>query len=149
MGRSRLMILLGVACLALVVVLAVFLLRRDSGAQDSPELAAAAWVNAAFAGDTNQLRRLTCAEQHETLEQAASLLAGAGRLTRDLGGMGLKVSADDLSFQTTEHSDSSAVVRVNGKVKVRLLVASHSEDLSVSLHMVRERNRWKYCDIQV
>jgi hypothetical protein len=148
MQRWILFGMVGVVVLAVIAAVALSLGDSASASsKDTPERAAAQWVDALFDADQSRIRTLTCAEHQDSLQDATEFLAGVGEMGQTLRSVGISVRPSDMTYQVVERSEGSAVVQAKGKIKFKILLKSTTEDLDVRLTFVREQNRWKYCDV--
>lgn len=146
-------ILLGMAgVVVLAVIAAIAFSLNDSASansKDTPERAAAQWVDALFDADQSRLRALTCAEYQDSLQDAAGFLSGVGQLGQTLRGVGISLRPADMTYQVVDRAENKATVEAKGKIKLKILLKSTTEDVNVRLTFVREQNRWKYCDVNI
>lgn len=134
---------IALVCLALAV--------SCRAAQPGPDQAAKAWIDALIAGNGEQVERLTCKRQQAALKnEAAMITAGAiiGRLlAREfLGGVLPKISAKELRYQTTREQGDTATVRIQGRMRVSILLLTETQEIDQTVKFVRENGRWTFCD---
>lgn len=127
------------ALAVLLLLVAVVAAACDSGGgtSNTPEDAAKAWFDAAFAGNADGVRAQTCAAEQEGVETAITAF-GAGGSSVDVSG---------LTFTKATEEGDRATVTLGGSIKVTAEgqeIEQPMEDITVPL--IKEDNAWKVCE---
>ena len=109
------------------------------GTSNTPEAAAKAWFEAAFAGNLDGVKAQTCAAGQTGVETAATAFSS-------FSATGATVDASGLTFTKASETGDDATVTVGGNVKVTAAGQSVEQPMeNVTMPLKKESGAWKVC----
>lgn len=114
------------------------------GGSGSPEDAAKAYFEAAFAGNADGIRTALCKAQ---AAQADAIASAFGSMAGAVPGVEVALDFSGLTYTVSDATDTSATVTVGGELGVTVGGASQKTPLSgiPPLQVIVEDGAWKLC----